>query len=486
MTAEPSKELVSELRQAFFDKVKTDGSSISGGFHQADLNRITNNDDWLRRFLKHQDLDVKDSLKMLWETCEWRKNYGTNDIKIEMFSHAPFQEEGGLFGHNKDKDGKPMLIFRVKTHTKGQHNMDDLKKYTVYWFERLERQSKGDQITLFFDMSECGLAHMDMEFTKYLINLFKGYYPYFLNYIIVYDMAWILNAAFKIIKSWLPPKAVDKIKLVDKKTLKDFIPVDQCLVSWGGTDNYDFSFVPEVMNGRSDEGRKKVHFADTNGTPEMPKANGMTLLSIQPNDVLVFLPHNDELQGSVSVTNISSSEVTFKIKTTSPEKFRVRPSMGLLSPQASMTINVVLQHGYQRSPLARDKFLIMALPVAEPGKDVAEIWKGGNIGSQIEQHRLKCSTDAPGVISSMPDSPGKEFPADPNKQYSDLISEIKRLHHSQQEIQRSLRTNRMLQWLNFLLTLVLAVAIWFTVISEPKFEEASENPNLFSVNADEL
>lgn len=61
------------------------------------------------------------------------------DVKIEMFSHTPFLGEGGLFVRNRDKDGKIMLIFRVKTHAKGQHNMDDLKKFVIYWFERLER-----------------------------------------------------------------------------------------------------------------------------------------------------------------------------------------------------------------------------------------------------------------------------------------------------------------------------------------------------------
>jgi hypothetical protein len=66
------------------------------------------------------------------------------------------------------------------------------------------------------------------------------------------------TAAFKIIKSWLPPKAVDKIKLVDKKSLKDFIPLDQCLASWGGTDHYGFEFEPEVFPSRSDDVRKKV------------------------------------------------------------------------------------------------------------------------------------------------------------------------------------------------------------------------------------
>jgi hypothetical protein len=44
----------------------------------------------------------------------------------------------------------------------------------------------------------------------------------------------------------------------------------------------------------------------------------------------------------------------------------------------------------------------------------------------------------------------------------------------------------MLQWLNSLLIIILVVAIWFTAIREPRPEEADENSNLFSVNADEL
>jgi hypothetical protein len=51
---------------------------------------------------------------------------------------------------------------------------------------------------------------------------------------------------------------VDKIKLVDKKSLKEYIPVDQCLASWGGTDNYGFEFEPEVFPSKSDDVRKKV------------------------------------------------------------------------------------------------------------------------------------------------------------------------------------------------------------------------------------
>ena len=53
---------------------------FSASFHPADIARVKNQDDWLRRFLEHNEFRLDDSLKMLWETCEWRKKFGTNGI----------------------------------------------------------------------------------------------------------------------------------------------------------------------------------------------------------------------------------------------------------------------------------------------------------------------------------------------------------------------------------------------------------------------
>ena len=50
-----------------------------------------------------------------------------------------YLQDGSLFVHNKDKDGKYLLIFKSKKHVKGQRDVDELKRCVVYWFERLER-----------------------------------------------------------------------------------------------------------------------------------------------------------------------------------------------------------------------------------------------------------------------------------------------------------------------------------------------------------
>lgn len=67
-------------------------------------------------------------------------------------------------------------------------------------------------------------------------------------------------AAFKIIKSWLPAKAVQKIKFVNRGTLKEYVEPSQALKAWGGTDEYQFVFTPEPSPAEwvKDENKKKV------------------------------------------------------------------------------------------------------------------------------------------------------------------------------------------------------------------------------------
>jgi len=36
-----------------------------------------------------------------------------------------------------------------------------------------------------------------MELIQYMIQVFKDYYPWSLNYILVYEMPWVLNGGYK-------------------------------------------------------------------------------------------------------------------------------------------------------------------------------------------------------------------------------------------------------------------------------------------------
>lgn len=423
---EPTLNDVQELRTKFSQRIQDENKD----FHPKDLARVASDDKWLERFLLHHDMDMKEALNMLIDTCEWRKANNVNDI-TEGNINRDYLNEGLLYVHNRDKDHKSLFIFACRKHVKGQRDMDELKKVVIYWMERIERQDKGDQITLFFDMQDSGLANMDMEYTKYIINLFKLYYPNFLNYILIFEMPWVMNAAFKIIKSWLPSKAVQKIKFVDKKSLKEYVDSSQALKSWGGEDVYEFVFVPET-EGKLEENKKKVHFADGSHFVETQNAFGdvkadespsSKSLTLNPVDAICFSQEGIELSGTLSISNSSDLPLIYKVKTTSPEKFRVRPSCGLLTPGSNAVISVVVLSGYSGANIIRDKFLVMSYALENENyadTDLNVLWKLNADSKKREEHKLRCR------VPSIQQSSGVALPppASPTSEVEQKISQL--------------------------------------------------------------
>ncbi|CAG9790534.1 unnamed protein product [Diatraea saccharalis] len=376
---------IADLRSSFEAKLKEGIPNPPGEFHPLDLDRVKD-DKYLQRVLNHEENDIKRSTDMLWEILLWRKTVGANDIN-ETNIRLDYMKEGIFFPHGRDIDGSLVLIIKSKLHVKGQKDFEEIKKILIYWLDRIEREENGKKITLFFDMEGCGLGNMDMELIKYVINLFKLYYPYFLNYIVIYQMPWVLNAAFKVVKTLLPAKAVERMKFANKDTLKDVIAPDQALICWGGKDPYVFEFVPEPR-GSSEHTPKKVTFAEQGDNQHSPGE----MLRLVPNDTIVFKNENDELSGQFTITNMDESAISFKIRTTSPEKFRVRPSSGTLPSGASQVVLIVVQHGFHLRTVTKDRFLVMSVQIPKAdlsGKELAEVWQNST-GSKVDEYRLKC------------------------------------------------------------------------------------------------
>lgn len=101
----------------------------------------------------------------------------------------------------------------------------------------------------------------------------------------------------------------------------------------------------------------------------------------------------------MTVENVSTETVMFKVKTTNPEKFRVSPPAGLIRPNQleRITVTLVTHGGYRvEENSARDKFLIMCKPLVDgPNNDfvpIDQIHKEFKQASsaEIEQHRIRC------------------------------------------------------------------------------------------------
>ncbi|XP_046997171.1 motile sperm domain-containing protein 2-like [Schistocerca americana] len=473
---------IASLRARFLQKLESEGAPEPDGFHAADISRVKNSDDWLRRFIVHNDNNENAAFDMLWDTCDWRKKYGTNDIADIV--KRDYLECGFVYTHGTDVDGRSLLIFNCKKHVKGQGDNEELKKCVVYWMERLQRLDKGKPISVFFDMTETGLSNLDMDLVKYIIMLFKSYYPEFLNYIIVFEMPWILNAAFKIIKSWLPAKAVQSMKTVNKASLKDVVPQECTLKAWGGIDDYEFVFVPEQRSQpheKTDENKKKVHFADGSPTNETFLSVGDTqqradtaissALVISPADTINFAFDGTELTGSITLMNTDEGIISYKVKTTSPEKFRVRPSTGTLMPSASVSISITLQPGYQAQGLSREKFLIMSLPV-ESGNmsptELADLWRQA-AGKPVCQHRLKCHIPSSSDSSARNGSALTSNTMDIDQQVKQFSSSVSHLSESQLKLYAEVKFLKKLHILLVIMVLFFGTLITYLLTLEKQY-----------------
>nr|CAH7753987.1 unnamed protein product [Callosobruchus chinensis] len=478
--------LIEELRNLFLKDVESKGSDC---VHPKDLERVKTSDDWLRRFILHQESDVKKALEMLWTSVKWRKDNNVNDIN-ESNVRMDILCSGGFFPHGADIDGCMLLVFKCKKHTKGVTKMEELQKCIIYWFERVERMVDGKMITLFFDMEGCGLSNMDMELIQYLIGLFKEYYPYFLNYILIFEMPWILSTAFKVIKSWLPEKAVQKIKFVSKKDIKTFVPLDQALTCWGGTNTYEFSFLPEPApetekvsvaspNFTTPNNRKQVHFVDGQMS-EISAGNGDRdtdggSLKVSPTGIVSFVREANELVSTLELQNTdTSTHLSYKLKTTSPEKFRVKPSMGFLAPGESATVTLTLLPGYQLGGLSRDKFLVMSTPItaSEVGNiEVAEVWKI-TTNRKVSQHRLKCMQSgvagggAPGELTRNGNLVNASVEQD--NSYNKLSATLSKLTTCQAELHRTIKLTQYYQLATIFLVLMLGIVLGYVLHANMK------------------
>ncbi|BFF98098.1 motile sperm domain-containing protein 2 [Drosophila madeirensis] len=235
----PTAEQVAEVKTKFLQKLESEPPADA--FLPEDLKRITDSDLWITKLLEAFDLDVEKTLTKLWENLAWRQSYGVYNIN-ESNVNQEYLREGSIYAHNKDKDGKPLLIISIKKHSKSK-NTDDLLRLVVYWIERIHRENNLEKITIFMDMTGSGLGNMDIDFIKNIVNLFETKYPYVPNYILVHELPFLLNAAFKLVKTFLPAKAVEILRVTTKKDVTEYVDKDNCLALWGGNDEYEYKFV---------------------------------------------------------------------------------------------------------------------------------------------------------------------------------------------------------------------------------------------------
>ncbi|XP_021177526.2 motile sperm domain-containing protein 2 [Fundulus heteroclitus] len=435
---EPQQDLekkIEETRQRFKNELLQDSTEK---YDSRDVGRLEQDDALVEAYLTWRLYVVDDALKMIDESLLWRKEFGINDVSESTVPRWMF-ESGAVYLHGYDKEGNKLFWFKVKLHVKDAKSVVDKKKYIAFWLERYAKKEPGMPLTVVFDMTDSGISNIDMDFVKYVVNCFKVYYPKFLSKMIIVDMPWIMNAAWRIVKSWLGPEAIAKLKFASKAEVQTFIDPEYLPPHLGGTDPFKYNYpplpdddfqTPLCENGpivseddaESKEGEmesrdtlessynseivakpKKVNFledslrSDDGERDTSAKAKGVRkpqttfkglLLDVSPAEELSFGSGENEKKCLIVLSNVAKNQVAFKVRTTAPEKYRVKPSSSSCEPGASVDIVVSLHGGSQASP--QDRFLIMAAEMENVGsQELAQFWKEVP-KTKITEHRLRC------------------------------------------------------------------------------------------------
>lgn len=106
--------------------------------------------------------------------------------------------------------------------------------------------------------------------------------------------------------------------------------------------------------------------------------SNMQLLQLEPENILQFnkTPMTSSPNRMLKLTNPSSGHVAFKVKTTAPKAYLVRPSSGTLKPNGQQEVQIILQP--QNSADANTnshRFLVQAVPVQNGEAVTREQWQ---------------------------------------------------------------------------------------------------------------
>ncbi|KAF8110346.1 hypothetical protein N665_0085s0072 [Sinapis alba] len=125
----------------------------------------------------------------------------------------------------------------------------------------------------------------------------------------------------------------------------------------------------------------------------------MPLLDIQPRTLKFVVDLKKQSTCVVQLTNTTHHYVAFKVKTTSPKKYCVRPNVGVVPPKSTCEFSVIMQAFKEPPPdmACKDKFLIQSTTVPEEttDEDITASMFSKAEGKHIEENKLRVTLVMP-------------------------------------------------------------------------------------------
>ncbi|EER02087.1 phosphatidylinositol/phosphatidylcholine transfer protein, putative [Perkinsus marinus ATCC 50983] len=237
------EEIIAQLRMDFAEEieestVRNDGECIF-------------DDHYIGRFVKARKCVYQNAKKMFGNHLEWRKEFGTDDLRLNGFDFPEYEEAKRLYPHGyhgTDKQNRPVYIERTGMVDAGElmkiTTFDRLLRYWVQEYEELIEYRLPacgvDKTCTIIDLKGLGLKQFTPQVKNMMQKLAKvanDNYPEVLGTMFVVNAPFIFTAIWKVVSPMVDPITRSKIVVLGsnyKPTLHSVVDPDQLPDFLGG------------------------------------------------------------------------------------------------------------------------------------------------------------------------------------------------------------------------------------------------------------
>ncbi|KAK5614766.1 hypothetical protein CRENBAI_018729 [Crenichthys baileyi] len=120
------------------------------------------------------------------------------------------------------------------------------------------------------------------------------------------------------------------------------------------------------------------------------------VLLLEPQHELKFRgPFSDVVTTNLKLSNPTDRNVCFKVKTTAPRRYCVRPNSGIIDAGTSINVSVMLQpFEYDPNEKSKHKFMVQSVLAPPDMTDMEGVWKEAK-PEELMDSKLRCVFDMP-------------------------------------------------------------------------------------------
>ncbi|XP_028967796.1 motile sperm domain-containing protein 2 [Galendromus occidentalis] len=401
-----TEEDVADFRKQVLEEVAVNAQL----YHPKDVDTIKSNYEICRRYVRHKRRDITAAVEMAKKSLQWRNEFGVNDLGIEeklsgiseSNIYRLYLNVGCFIPFKKDREGSQCIIFRTRLHRKNAARSHDMKRFMIFWVEKLLYEQNNPRMTFIFDSTDASYSSMDLEQIMFTIQIFNEYYPWALGYVIVYNMPWILKTVWSGIRSLIPADGADRFKFCNGDDIFEYIDRDNLPDFMGGTVRMPFKELsPEEIEAIPVDNNIEKRICTTPAITRFYRENfGLfagsadsgshkRIFSCIPDSCLSFETINGNQIAYLNVTNCSTDgrTIAFRIRTNRREGYTALPHSGTIESQKAARISIIKLKEYLST--RSDKLLIQAVPVDHPQPQILDVFKKLD-RSQVHEQKIFC------------------------------------------------------------------------------------------------